>query len=216
MNTLLFHESPWIFIYLTISFGIIDNVLIHNNRNNKRYIIVSMYLLCIMIIIYLYRVPFRVNNYPPNFMVSPCDGKVISVLKINEITTHVAIHISLFFDSHIQWCPVDGVVKSSQHKQGTFNPTYMFNKSRYNERIETIVYVPQIHDEIKIVQIAGQLARRIVNYKDKQYDTCVRGELMGMIKFGSRVDLFVPHDKVRLLLNKGDVIFGNKTIIAKI
>jgi phosphatidylserine decarboxylase len=147
-------------------------------------------------------------------MVAPCDGKVISILKLNEMTTHVAIYLSLL-DPHVQWCPVNGTVLSCIHKKGTFNPAYMFHKSRYNERVETIVYVPQIDDEIKIVQIAGQVARRIVNYKDKKYDKFERGELMGLIKFGSRVDLFIPHHKVDLLMNQGDVLFGNKTIIGK-
>ena len=208
MNTLLFHESPWIFIYFTLVFGLIDYFFIPK----RKYILVSVYFIVVFIIMYLYRVPFRVNNYPSRLMASPCDGRVLSVLKINDITTHVAIYISLL-DSHIQWCPVDGVVMSCTHKKGTFNPAYMFHKSRYNERVETIVYVPQIDDEIKIVQIAGQLARRIVNYKDRPNDKLERGELMGMIKFGSRVDMFIPHDKVDLLIGPGDTLLGNKTII---
>lgn len=208
MNTLLFHESPWIFIYLTLVFGMFDYFFIMD----KKYIMVGLYFVLLFVIMYLYRVPFRVNNYPARLMTAPCDGRVLSVLKINEITTHVAIYISLL-DSHIQWCPVDGVVLSYTHKKGTFNPAYMFHKSRYNERAETIVYVPQIDDEIKIVQIAGQLARRIVTYKSDPNDRLERGELMGMIKFGSRVDMFIPHDKVDLHIRPGDTLLGNKTII---
>lgn len=209
MNTLLFHESPWIFVYLTISFGVIDYIL----GSKRKYYLVVLYFVLLGVIMFMYRVPFRINKYPKNMLVSPCDGKVMSILELNDITTHVAIYLNLL-DSHVQWSPVNGVVLSTVHKLGTFNPAYMFHKSRYNERIETIIYVPAIDDEIKIVQIAGQLARRIVNYKDKN-DRVERGEIIGMIKFGSRVDLFIPHNKIDLLINVGDIVFGNKTIIGK-
>lgn len=209
MNTLLFHESPWIFVYLTISFGVIDYIL----GSKRKYYLVVLYFVLLGVIMFMYRVPFRINRYPKNMLVSPCDGRVMSILELNDITTHVAIYLNLL-DSHVQWSPVNGVVLSTVHKPGTFNPAYMFHKSRYNERIETIIYVPAIDDEIKIVQIAGQLARRIVNYKEKN-DRVERGELIGMIKFGSRVDLFIPHNKIDLLINVGDIVFGNKTIIGK-
>jgi phosphatidylserine decarboxylase len=209
MNTLLFHESPWIFVYLTISFGVIDYIL----GSKRKYYLVVLYFVLLGVMMFMYRVPFRINRYPKNLLVSPCDGRVMSILELNDITTHVAIYLNLL-DSHVQWSPVNGVVLSTVHKQGTFNPAYMFHKSRYNERVETIIYVPAIDDEIKIVQIAGQLARRIVNYKEKN-DRVERGELIGMIKFGSRVDLFIPHNKIDLLINVGDTVFGNKTIIGK-
>lgn len=209
MNTLLFHESPWIFVYLTISFGVIDYIL----GSKRKYYLVVLYFVLLGVMMFMYRVPFRINRYPKNLLVSPCDGRVMSILELNDITTHVAIYLNLL-DSHVQWSPVNGVVLSTVHKPGTFNPAYMFHKSRYNERIETIIYVPAIDDEIKIVQIAGQLARRIVNYKDKN-DLVERGELIGMIKFGSRVDLFIPHNKIDLLINVGDTVFGNKTIIGR-
>lgn len=209
MNTLLFHESPWIFVYLTISFGVIDYIL----GSKRKYYLVVLYFVLLGVMMFMYRVPFRINRYPKNLLVSPCDGRVMSILELNDITTHVAIYLNLL-DSHVQWSPVNGVVLSTVHKPGTFNPAYMFHKSRYNERIETIIYVPAIDDEIKIVQIAGQLARRIVNYKEKN-DRVERGELIGMIKFGSRVDLFIPHNKIDLLINVGDIVFGNKTIIGK-
>ena len=209
MNTLLFHESPWIFVYLTISFGVIDYIL----GSKRKYYLVVLYFVLLGVMMFMYRVPFRIIRYPKNLLVSPCDGRVMSILELNDITTHVAIYLNLL-DSHVQWSPVNGVVLSTVHKPGTFNPAYMFHKSRYNERIETIIYVPAIDDEIKIVQIAGQLARRIVNYKEKN-DRVERGELIGMIKFGSRVDLFIPHNKIDLLINVGDTVFGNKTIIGK-
>lgn len=209
MNTLLFHESPWIFVYLTICFGLIDYIL----GSTRKYQMVVMYFVALVILMFMYRVPFRMNSYPMNMLVSPCDGRVMSILQINEITTHVVIYLNLL-DAHVQWSPINGMVLSTVHKSGSFNPAYMLQKSRYNERIETIIYAPSIDDEIKVVQIAGQLARRIVNYKKKN-DFVERGEIIGMIKFGSRVDLFIPHHKLDLLIQVGDTVIGNKTIIGK-
>lgn len=211
MNSLLLQESPYLFLYWTLFVGIVDQVFI---PKKYKYYSMTVYVIVVSMLFYAYRLPVRINNYPSNLMVAPCDGKVISILQINDSTTHVAIYLSLL-DTHVQWCPIDGIVLSSKHKSGSFHPAYMFHKSRYNERIETIVYVPEIENEIKIVQIAGQIARRIVNYKQNENDIMERGELMGMIKFGSRVDLFVPHDDIELLLNVGDVITGNKTIIGR-
>lgn len=209
METLLFRESPLLFIVITVIFGLLDIFF----YKYKLYIMV-IYVILIFFLIYFYRLPVRINKYPPNIIVSPCDGKVVSIQKINAVTTHVAIFLNIF-DCHIQWCPIDGVVKSVVHKKGRFHPAYMLNKSKYNERTETIIYLPQIDDEIKVVQIAGQVARRIVN-NVKPNEDVQRGDQLGMIKLGSRVDLFIPHNHVKLLIHMGDRLIGNKTIFGSI
>ena len=209
METLLFRESPLLFIVITVIFGLLD-ILFHKY---KLYIMV-IYVIFISFLIFFYRLPVRTNKYPPNIIVSPCDGKVVSIQKINAVTTHVAIFLNVF-DCHIQWCPIDGVVKSVVHKKGRFHPAYMLNKSKYNERTETIIYLPQIDDEIKVVQIAGQVARRIVT-NVKPNEDVQRGDQLGMIKLGSRVDLFIPHNHVKLLIHMGDRLIGNKTIFGSI
>ena len=209
MKTLLFKESPLLFTCVSILFGIADRWL-----HRYRRILMITYIIIAFMLAYFYRLPHRKNNYPSKMIVAPCDGKIISINKINHVTTHIAIFISLF-DSHVQWSPVSGIVESITHKTGSFHPAYILNKSRYNERTEMIMYVPQIKDEIKIVQIAGQMARRIVTYVNEQ-DHVKRGDIFGMIKLGSRVDLFVPHDKIKLLVNVGDVVLGNKTIFGSL
>jgi len=213
MNTLLFNESPRLFVIISIAFGIIDFTSRKLTSINPKYLFV-LYVCVLISLIYLYRVPDRLNRYPENLMVSPCDGKVISILRINEHTTHVAIYLNVF-DAHVQWCPLNGVVMSSVHKPGKFNPSHMLNKSKFNERIETIMHVPAIKDDIKLVQIAGQLSRRIVTFI-KENDQFERGDLFGMIKFGSRVDVFIPHNKIALLVHTGDKVIGNKTIFGKL
>jgi phosphatidylserine decarboxylase len=213
MTTLLFNESPILFVIVSVIFGIIDFIFRRTNIMHPKHTFI-IYVVVIALFMYFYRVPTRFNTYPNNLMVSPCDGKVMSILRINSSTTHIAIYLNLL-DAHVQWCPVSGEVLSIVRKQGRFNPAYMLNKSKYNERVETMIYVPFIDDNIKLVQIAGQLCRRIVTYinEEEEFD---RGDLFGMIKFGSRVDLFVPHHKVKLLIHVGDRVIGNKTIIGKL
>jgi phosphatidylserine decarboxylase len=138
----------------------------------------------------------------------------VSIQKIDAVTTHVAIFLNIF-DCHIQWFPINGIVKSVVHKKGRFHPAYMLNKSNYNERTETIIYIPEINDVIKVLQIAGQLARRIVtNVRPNVY--VQRGDQLGMIKLGSRVDLFIPHNHVKLFINTGDRLIGNQTIVGSL
>ena len=145
---------------------------------------------------------------------APSDGVVKSVIDVNDTTTHVAIYLNIF-DAHVQWSPVDGEIISVRRKEGQFHPAYLLEKSKYNERVETTIFSPYLEDEITVVQIAGQVARRIVNTK-RSHDKVRRGDILGMIKLSSRVDLFLPTKKLRLLVNEGDRLLGNKTIIGEI
>ena len=91
METLLFRESPLLFIVITVIFGLLDIFF----YKYKLYIMV-IYVILIFFLIYFYRLPVRINKYPPNIIVSPCDGKVVSIQKINAVTTHVAIFLNIF------------------------------------------------------------------------------------------------------------------------
>ena len=206
METLLFKESPLLFVVVTVFFWFIDIFL----KKKKLYTFV-VYTIFLLFLMYFYRFPVRENRYPSNIMVSPCDGKVVHIQKINSVTTHIVVSLNIF-DCHVQWCPISGIVQSVKHKEGRFHPAYMLQKSKYNERTESIIYLPQINDKIKIVQIAGQVARRIVT-DVTQKEKIRRGDRYGMIKLGSRVDLFIPHDKIKLLINIGDRLLGNKTVL---
>lgn len=219
MKSLLFKESPLLFVFVTLLFGLIDKVLLGfiANKERKRHVSVYLfigYIAVIILLLYMYRLPLRRNGYPKSVMVAPSDGVVKSIYPINSEYTHVAIYLNLL-DPHVQWFPLGGLVKSVIHKEGSFNPAYMLAKSKYNERIETILYVPEIDADIKIVQIAGQVAKRIVNYS-KPDNTVKRGTVLGMIKFSSRVDLFIPHHKIKILVKVNDELTGNKTIIGRL
>ena len=219
MNTLLFKESPILILCITLFFGIIAMILnkTHiniNSNNNNNEIVFGCYVITLATLIYFYRVPERVNTYPLEFIVAPSDGVIKSILEIDSNTTHIAIYLNVF-DAHIQWSPINGEITSVRRKEGQFYPAYILEKSKYNERVETTIFNSNLNEYVTVVQIAGQLARRIVNYKEPK-ESVKRGDILGMIKLSSRVDLFLPTKKIRLLVNDGDRLQGNKTIIGEI
>ena len=144
-----------------------------------------------------------------NVMISPCNGKV---LKIKEHGTMVQVSVFLnIHNIHVQYAPISGNVISIIHKDGTFNPAYFFEKSQYNERVETTLRTE--FGNIIIVQIAGQIARRIVSFLEKGQDI-EKGKPLGLIKFGSRVDIWMPkHSVSRILIKEGDYLDIGRPII---
>jgi phosphatidylserine decarboxylase len=112
------------------------------------------------------------------------------------------VQICIFLNihnTHIQYSPFDCTVKSIQHKEGSFHPAYLLQKSKYNERTEYILY-NNVFGDVKFVQIAGQLARRIVSLV-KTGEQVPAMAPIGLIKLGSRCDVYV---KGQLLVKKGD------------
>jgi phosphatidylserine decarboxylase len=116
------------------------------------------------------------------------------------------------FDVHIQYIPYKGTVASIKHFDGKLSPVLKdyFQKSDKNERCET-VFDTEL-GEMKVIQYAGLVARRIYNnLKPKQY--VQQGDIMGMIKFSSRVDIFLPKG-VDILVKEGDKVEGTHTVLA--
>jgi phosphatidylserine decarboxylase len=136
----------------------------------------------------------------PNDLVSPCDGKVIRVVEHAD-----ALQIAIFLNVHnihVQYAPIEGRIISSKHKPGEFVPAYMFEKSQYNERVET--EMETFAGRVKVVQIAGLVARRIVPFHPPG-TRLNRGDPLGLIKFGSRVDVWIPKASIRsVTIRRGD------------
>lgn len=200
MNTRLFHESPGLVVALLIPFVFVPT---------KQYLLV--FLTCISFLAYFYRHPVRVNNTSDDTIVSPCDGTVLEVLKERD-TYRIVVFLSIW-NVHIQWYPIDGKIIDVKHKPGEFNLAYLLEKSDYNEQCVTTIQ----HNEgfvVKVCQIAGQVARRIVN-RSRVGSTVCKGEHMGMIKLSSRVDIIVP-STVNLLVKRNDKVYGNQTMLAKL
>lgn len=118
---------------------------------------------------------------------SPCDGVVLSV-KEHDHQTQVAVFLNIH-NIHVQYAPCSGIVQSITHQSGTFHPAFFFEKSQYNERL--ITTLESAMGNVRIEQIAGQIARRCVSFLEPGQSVSP-GDPMGLIKFGSRVDMWFP------------------------
>ena len=151
-------------------------------------------------------------------VVAAADGTVVAVEEVmeNEYFHDKRIQVSIFmtvFNVHANWFPVNGTVTHVSHQNGRFMAAYLPKSSTENER-STIVIRTGNGTEILARQIAGAMARRVVTYAEVG-EECQIDEHMGFIKFGSRVDLFLPVD-AQILVSLNDKTIGNMTEIARL
>jgi phosphatidylserine decarboxylase len=163
-----------------------------------------------------FRVPKRDHTIKENAIVAPADGKVVVIEEVqaDEYFTDRRIQVSIFMSPlnvHVNRNPISGEVAYSQYHKGKYLVAWHPKSSTENER-HTVVY-RQGDKEILIKQIAGALAKRIVNYL-KAGQKVTQSEEMGFIKFGSRVDLLLPLD-ARINVKIGDTPKGGVTVIAE-
>ena len=123
----------------------------------------------------------------------------------------IVFFLSLF-NVHANWFPVEGKVIMVKHQNGNFHKAWLPKASEENEHADVMIRTPEGVD-ILCRQIAGAVARRIVTYA-QQGETCEIDDHLGFIKFGSRVDVFLPVDS-EILVKMGDATTGDQTIIAK-
>ncbi|MEN8119909.1 MAG: phosphatidylserine decarboxylase family protein [Bacteroidota bacterium] len=171
-------------------------------------------------IIAFFRSPLRKVNSAKvkGDVLSAADGEVVVIEETveEEYFKDKRIQISTFmspFNVHINWYPVSGEVQYKKHHKGKYLVAWHPKSSTLNERT-TIVVKTEEGSEILIRQIAGAVARRIVTYS-KENDKAVQGEQLGFIKFGSRVDVFLPlGTEINVKLNQK--VSGLQTVLAKI
>ncbi|KAA6334958.1 Phosphatidylserine decarboxylase proenzyme [termite gut metagenome] len=170
-------------------------------------------------IVNFFRCPIRLfGNNTEKVVVAPADGRIVVVEEVNECEYFhdSRIMISIFmsvFNVHANWYPVDGTIKKVMHSNGKFMKAWLPKASTDNER-STIVIETFDGAEIMVRQIAGAMARRIVTYAEEK-EVCYIDEHLGFIKFGSRVDIYLPLG-TEILVNMGQITIGNQTIIAKL
>ena len=170
------------------------------------------------LIIFFFRVPNREIFGEHGKILAPADGKVVAIEKIfeKEYFNDERIQISIFMSPlnvHINWIPINGTISYSQYHPGTYVVAWKPKASEENERFTTVVKTFN-DEEILIRQIAGKLARRIVTYALPEME-CIQGQQLGFIKFGSRVDIFLPlNATIKVSLNQK--VKGNKTVIAEL
>jgi phosphatidylserine decarboxylase len=134
-----------------------------------------------------FRNPPRKAPADPRIIVSPADGKVVKIERVGKVT-RMSIFLSLF-NVHVNRSPIAGRIESVDYRKGAFRAAFKEAASVENER--NVIMVNNGHVKIVFTQIAGVIARRIVCWK-KVGDVVEKGELVGLIRFGSRVDILFP------------------------
>jgi phosphatidylserine decarboxylase len=196
-------------IVLLLSDKIIDAIWL------RKTVQITAFLLLI-IILQFFRNPKRTVLLNENQILAPVDGKVVVIEEVyeGEYFKEKRLQISIFMSPvnvHVTRYPISGIIKFSKYHPGKFLVAWHPKASEENERT-TIVVENKVFGDILYRQIAGALARRIVNYAEEGMQV-VQGTDAGFIKFGSRVDLFLPlGTPINVVLNQKAI--GGKTIIA--
>ena len=164
-----------------------------------------------------FRDPFREIPQGDLLVVSPADGKVVLVVPTvlghpaGEGSTQISIFLSVF-DVHINRAPIAGRITDVVYTKGEFLPAFDDKASLRNEQNRAFIDGPE--GRVGFTQIAGLIARRIV-FRKKEGDVVARGEQVGLIRFGSRTDVFLPKG-TKLLVKVGDRVSGGSSVIAQL
>ena len=170
---------------------------------------------------YFFRDPDRTIILDDNFLVSPADGVISGIKDIsgpvelgleNQTFTRVSIFMNVF-DCHVNRSPVNGKIEDIFYKPGKFLNASLDKASDENERNYFKIKDKKTQEEIVVVQIAGLIARRIVTQTEKNQEI-VQGERIGMIRFGSRVDLYF--NKRKIMVKVGQNVIAGESLIAQI
>ena len=180
------------------------------------FIYKPLFILSLILLIftfYFFRDPERVVPIGDDILVSPADGLITNITEIKEgKKTYIKVSIFLsIFNVHIQRLPISGEVNKVDYIEGKFINATLDKASDENERLK--ITIKNGNNLIYVTQIAGLIARRIVNYV-KPNENINQGERYGIIKFGSRVDIEFPNS-FKLLVNEGQQCIGGETIIAQ-
>ena len=171
------------------------------------------------IVLNFFRCPKRFfEGETDKIVVAPADGKIVVIEEVEETKYFhgkrlmISIFMSLF-NVHANWFPVDGRVKFVHHQNGNFHKAWLPKASEENEHADIMLETDD-GTEILCRQIAGAVARRIVTYAKPEED-CYIDEHLGFIKFGSRVDVYLPLG-TEVCVKMGQLTTGDKTVIAKL
>jgi phosphatidylserine decarboxylase len=156
-----------------------------------------------------FRDPRRDVPSDPRLILSPADGRVVAISRDGEPMTTVSIFLSVF-NVHVNRSPASGRVTDIRYTPGSFLPAFRDKASELNE--QNLIHMETPRGPLAVKQIAGLIARRIRCWT-RPGDTVGQGQKIGFITFGSRVDLFLPHD-AELRVRLGDRVRGGTTVVA--
>jgi phosphatidylserine decarboxylase len=167
------------------------------------------------LVLNFFRNPKRDALIQNGAIIAPADGKIVAIEEVeeDEYLKTKCLQVSIFmsvFNVHINWFPIKGVVKYFRHHNGRFMAAYLPKSSTENERT-SVVIENEKGTQILVRQVAGAMARRIVCYAEEETNIS-QGQQMGFIKFGSRVDLYLPLD-TRIDVELDQKVSGRQTIL---
>ncbi len=188
-----------------------------SRRSWGLWLVAFVLLLLALWVAYFFRDPERTGERGPSLVVSPADGKLIMITEVDEpsFIKGRATRISIFmnvFNVHVNRYPVDGVVRYVHYNKGKFFNAAAEKSSLENEQMS--VGLETGNQRVLVRQIAGLIARRIVTYS-KRGETVKQGDRMGIIRFGSRVDVFLPVGST-VRAKVGDITVAGVTILGEL
>ncbi|MDA7706726.1 phosphatidylserine decarboxylase family protein [Flavobacteriaceae bacterium] len=215
----MFHKEGQKIIFIALVFVVATSLLIDNLGMPWVSKLIQFTLLVVLVLILqFFRNPKRHTHQNDQQVIAPVDGKVVVIEEVEETEyfKEKRLQVSIFMSPinvHVTRYPISGSVLFSKYHPGKYLVAWHPKASTDNERT-TIVVENKTYGKVLYRQIAGALARRIVNYA-KEGQTVTQGTDAGFIKFGSRVDLFLPLDtKLKVKLNQK--VKGGECIIAEV
>lgn len=182
-------------------------------------IVLLLSVMVYVVLVNFFRCPIRkYEDDTTGLIIAPADGTVVvnEDVEENEYFHDMRRMVSIFMSPtnvHANWIPCDGIIRKVEHHNGRFMAAWLPKASIENERSTVVIETPEGH-EVMVRQVAGAMARRIVTYA-KVGDEYTIDEHMGFIKFGSRVDLYLPVG-TNILVNINQKTVGNETVIARL
>ena len=215
----MFHKEGYKIIIISFIIVVLINLISKELINNSsiNYSIGILTIFGLVLILQFFRNPKRSTLLNDSLIISPVDGKVVVIKKVyeKEYFKDDRIQVSIFMsplNGHLTRYANSGIVKFSKYHPGKYLVAWHPKSSELNERT-TVVVDNKKFGEVLYRQIAGAVARRIVNYA-KVGDSVTQGEDAGFIKFGSRVDLFLPLDS-KIKVELGELVVGGIDTIAE-
>lgn len=178
-------------------------------------IVTAVTVVPLALVINFFRRPQRHKVVVPGSVVAPCDGTVVAIETVYEpeCLQREALQVSIFmslFNVHMNWFPVGGTVVYYRHHDGKKSAAYLPKSSTNNER-SSVLIASREGVKVLVRQVAGAMARRVVSYV-REGDTVRQSDDMGFIKFGSRVDIYLPVG-TQVDVKLKDAVTGGQTVI---
>lgn len=216
----MIHREGTATILITVVFITILNILVRifELPDIIHWITIVISVVLLYIVLQFFRNPSRKTPVNPDHLISPADGKVVVIEETNEdeYLKDKRLQVSIFmspFNVHVNRYPVAGRIDYYKYHPGKYLVAWHPKSSTENERTTVVVNRNNSGSKVLFRQIAGALARRIVFY-GKEGEEVKQGSECGFIKFGSRVDIFLPLG-TPLNVKLGDVVTGGETVIAR-